>query len=245
MPLTASKRARMREGTALCNDLTALLSGLRGAVLFDYAVAEDAKRCENVASRLRAETPLSDAAACEVDGVGFVLRSLKETAARAAFGAEAAYVRVGEEGLSVAWATDGDAANVDAALRRCAADLCGGLARGDATFAFDAVLAAEARARPPALFGWLLEYPVIYVFDDADRAARALSSTSGLVLYDLFGTIAGAETLATTFSVPLHLAAERSVFLGEKLDAAVAFNARRAGVDVRYTQRPSNGLVAF
>jgi hypothetical protein len=75
--------------------------------------------------------------------------------------------------------------------------------------------------------------------------AQALSSASGLVLYDLFGAAAGSETLATTFSLPICLIEERAQFLGARLDARVALTARRAGVDARYKKRPSEGLVAF
>ena len=134
-------RGRQRCCASLSADLAALASGVRSAILLDYPAPADGERALRVASRLRGEAALPDAAAVRVDGEDFVLRSVQETERRAeAAGCAPAVLRVGGGGYS--WADAAERDRVDEVRRNtfpcffllaCARELsgrCSGAARG-------------------------------------------------------------------------------------------------------------------
>ena len=91
-------------------------------------------------------------------------------------------------------------------LRRCAREICAAL-RGRAPQGASppevscAARLAHVGASPPALFGWLLDYPVLYVFAEAGAATRGLGCTA-LAKFELVSTL-GTDALAgPAFTVP-------------------------------------------
>ena len=180
-----ASQLRKDQRDQLRNDLASLRIGLRDALLWDYPQHDGAAACPRVAEVIGATCVV-------VAGAPFLFTDAK-TIARP----RPPRFCVLDAPQGPRWADEGETAEYQAKLHHAATIV----QTAAVTNAIDApVGGALTGLAPPALWGWLLDYPCVYCFADGDRAQHALDDS---VLFELCA--ASLDVRGPRCGVPLRL----------------------------------------